>query len=215
VKPFPLVLSQQTPLKDLSLLSYSLLDAEGCSYLFPKPSLLQAAQPWFPQPVLAGEVFHPLEHLCCPQNNLWPRAFPQQNVFWVVFQHRISLSQVQRKRGTKSSHLPAPPAWQSCPCHDPRAIAAMLPSRPSRSSPHTMREQLCFHDISWGSSISRRILSQRDTLVCLQHSVYQICSLFRFFIMIFYFYCSPHDLFVCINLILGFHNPIMGSRAQK
>lgn len=33
--------------------------------------------------------------------------------------------------------------------------------------------------------------------------------------MIFYFYCSLHDLFVCINLILRFHNLIMGSKAQK
>lgn len=33
--------------------------------------------------------------------------------------------------------------------------------------------------------------------------------------MIFYFYCSPHDLFVCINLILRFHNLIMASKAQK
>lgn len=101
---------------------------------------------------------------------------------------------------------------QSCPLCDP-AVLQLCPS--SLSSTHATREQLCFHAISWGSSISRRILSQRDTLVCLQHSVYRICSLFRFFIMIFYFYCSPHDLFVCINLILRFHNLIMGSRAQK
>jgi len=44
LKPYPLVLSQQTLLKSLLLLILSPLDTES-SQVFPKPSLLQAEQP--------------------------------------------------------------------------------------------------------------------------------------------------------------------------
>lgn len=107
------------------------------------------------------------------------------------------------------------PSWSQLPM-TLKWLAPCCLCHPSfLSFPDAVGEQLCFHAISWGSSRSLGILGQRDTLVCLQHSVCRICSLSRVFIMIFYFYCPPREPFVCINLSLRFRNLIMGSSVRR
>ena len=67
LKPFLLVLSQQWPCCE-TVPFFLLYAFKGCSQVFPEPSLLRTEQPQLSQPVLIGEVFHPLDHFCDP---LW------------------------------------------------------------------------------------------------------------------------------------------------
>ncbi|KAK4825808.1 hypothetical protein QYF61_002413 [Mycteria americana] len=56
LKPLPLVLSQQAPLKIL----------KGCNKVSLQPSLLQAEQPQLSQPVFTAQVLQPSDHFCGP-----------------------------------------------------------------------------------------------------------------------------------------------------
>ena len=92
LRPFPLVLSQQTLLKSTSFYFYSaLLILKGCYHVSPQPSIFQAEQPQVSQPVLIWAVLHPLDHFCGPplevlQQVLKDTSFPQGFYFsyWIL-----------------------------------------------------------------------------------------------------------------------------------
>lgn len=92
---------------------------------------LSAEEPWPAGRLMAFILFGHASHLEGSQGITWSKGTRAPT--FLLHQHR-----------------------QSCPCHDPGAVGAVLRLRPSsRSSPNATREQLCFHAISWGSSISR------------------------------------------------------------
>ena len=68
LKPFPLVLLPHTLLKSLSPSFFwpPLYILKGHFPVTSEPSLFHTAQPQLSQPVLTGEVFHPLVYFCDP-----------------------------------------------------------------------------------------------------------------------------------------------------